>query len=154
MLKLSTKCWISAFNAQGVRGIIVGCTGRMYRWEQWKSYVAAVEPLKKNERQGETQGETQETINFTLWMTKLRVLGALFSSINGYISLYILCKIFFLDSLCFGVGQNGWPLVITRWPPNPKHTHTHTHKRFSSRLFPPPSIENLRPCCLSWSANN
>jgi len=53
MLKLSAKCWISAFNAQGSRGIIVAVqVGAV------KIYVAAVEALKKKER----QGETQETI--------------------------------------------------------------------------------------------
>jgi hypothetical protein len=55
MLKLSTKCWIPAFNAQGSRGIIVAVqVGAV------KIYVAAVEVLKKEER----QGETQETIKF------------------------------------------------------------------------------------------
>jgi len=50
MLKLSTKCLISAFNAQGSRGIVVaGQVGAV------KIYVAAVEPLRKKERQGETQ---------------------------------------------------------------------------------------------------
>jgi hypothetical protein len=50
MLKLSTKRWISAFNVQGLRGIIeavqVGAV---------KIYVAAVEALRKIERRGETQ---------------------------------------------------------------------------------------------------
>ncbi len=42
MLKLSTKCLISAFNAQGSRGIIVaGQVGAV------KIYVATVEPLRK-----------------------------------------------------------------------------------------------------------
>ncbi len=42
MLKLSTKCWISAFNAQGSRGIIVAVhVGAV------KIYVAAVEALRK-----------------------------------------------------------------------------------------------------------
>jgi hypothetical protein len=47
MLKLSTKCWISAFNAQGSRGIMVTVqVGAV------KIYVAAVEELRKKERQG------------------------------------------------------------------------------------------------------
>jgi len=50
MLKLSTKCWISAFNAQGSRGIIVAV-----QVGAPKIYVAAAEPLRKKERQGETQ---------------------------------------------------------------------------------------------------
>jgi hypothetical protein len=50
MLKLGTKCWISAFNAQGSRGIIVAVQVGVV-----KIYVAAVEPLRKKERQGETQ---------------------------------------------------------------------------------------------------
>jgi hypothetical protein len=49
MLKLNTKCWISAFNAQGSRGIIVLQVGAV------KTYVAAVEALRKKERQDETQ---------------------------------------------------------------------------------------------------
>jgi hypothetical protein len=50
MLKLSTKCRISAFNAQGSRGIIVAVqVGAV------KIYVAAVEALRKKARQGETQ---------------------------------------------------------------------------------------------------
>jgi hypothetical protein len=54
MLKLSAKCcWISAFNAQGSRGIIVAVqVGAV------KIYVAEVKALMKKER----QGETQETI--------------------------------------------------------------------------------------------
>jgi hypothetical protein len=51
MLKLGTKCWISAFNAQGSRGIIVAVqVGAV------KIYVAAVKALRKKERQGETPG--------------------------------------------------------------------------------------------------
>ncbi len=51
MLKLGTKCWISAFNAQGSRGIIVAVqVGGV------KIYVAAVKALRKKERQGETPG--------------------------------------------------------------------------------------------------
>ncbi len=50
MLKLSRKCWIPAFNAQGSREIIVAVqVGAV------KIYVAAVEALAKKERQGETQ---------------------------------------------------------------------------------------------------
>jgi hypothetical protein len=53
MMKLSTKCSISAFSVQVLRGIIVGVqVGAV------KIYVAAVEALRKIER----QGETQETI--------------------------------------------------------------------------------------------
>ncbi len=53
MLKLSAKCWISAFNAQGLRGIIVVVQVRAV-----KIYVAIVEVLRKKER----KGETHETI--------------------------------------------------------------------------------------------
>jgi len=50
MLKLSTKCRISAFNAQGSIGIIVPVqVGAV------KIYLARVEALRKKERQGETQ---------------------------------------------------------------------------------------------------
>jgi hypothetical protein len=45
MLKLSTKCWISAFNAQGSRGIAVAVqVGAV------KIYVAAVEALRKKQK--------------------------------------------------------------------------------------------------------
>jgi hypothetical protein len=45
MLKLNTKCWISAFNARGSRWIIVAVqVGAV------KMYVAVVEPLRKKER--------------------------------------------------------------------------------------------------------
>jgi len=45
MLKLSTKRWISAFNAQGSRGIIVAVPiGAV------KIYVAAVEALRKKKK--------------------------------------------------------------------------------------------------------
>ncbi len=50
MLRLSTKCSVSAFNAQGSRGIIVDVQVRAV-----KIYVAEVEALRKKERQGETQ---------------------------------------------------------------------------------------------------
>jgi hypothetical protein len=50
MLKLGTKCWISAFNARDSREIIVDVQVRAV-----KIYVAAVEALRKKERQGETQ---------------------------------------------------------------------------------------------------
>jgi len=55
MLKRSTKCWISAFNAQVSReievAVQVGAVGAV------KIHVglAAVEALKIKERQGETQ---------------------------------------------------------------------------------------------------
>ncbi len=50
MLKPTAKCWISAFNAQGLRLIIVAIqVGAV------KIYIAAVEALRKKERQGETQ---------------------------------------------------------------------------------------------------
>ncbi len=46
MLKLSTKCWISAFDAEGSRGVIVAIqVGAM------KIYVVVVEGLRKKERQ-------------------------------------------------------------------------------------------------------
>ncbi len=88
MLKLGTKCWISAFNAQSWRGVTVPV---------WvvavKIYVAAVEALKKKERQSETQDSSKLMVfwvsspplnanvlfcrffflNLTLCMTKLRV---------------------------------------------------------------------------------
>jgi len=49
MLKLNTKCWISAFNAQGSRGIILGVQAGGV-----KIYVAVVEAFMKKERQAET----------------------------------------------------------------------------------------------------
>jgi hypothetical protein len=63
MLKLSAKCWISAFYAHGSRGIIVAIqVGAV------KIYVAAVDTLRKNERQGETH-EIDGFVSFTPpWM--------------------------------------------------------------------------------------
>jgi hypothetical protein len=49
MLELSTKCWNSAFNAQGSRLIII-----VVQVVAVKLYLAAVEALKKKERQDET----------------------------------------------------------------------------------------------------
>jgi hypothetical protein len=49
MLKLSTKCWISAFNAEGLRGIIV-----VVQVGAVKRYVAAAEVFQKKKKQGET----------------------------------------------------------------------------------------------------
>jgi hypothetical protein len=49
MLQLSMKCWYSAFNAQDSRLIIVVVQLRVV-----KIYVAAVEALRKKERQDET----------------------------------------------------------------------------------------------------
>ncbi len=46
MLKLSTKCSISALTAQGSSAVHIGAV---------KIYVAAVEALRKKQRQGETQ---------------------------------------------------------------------------------------------------
>jgi hypothetical protein len=43
MVKLNMKCSISAFNAQGSRGIIVAV------------HVGAIEAFRKKEREGETQ---------------------------------------------------------------------------------------------------
>ncbi len=50
MLKLSTKRWIPAFNAQSSRGIIVAVqVGAV------KIYVAAADALRKKERQDEIE---------------------------------------------------------------------------------------------------
>jgi hypothetical protein len=48
------KCWNSAFNAQGLRLIIVVVQGGAV-----KIYVASVEALRKKERQDETQFTTK-----------------------------------------------------------------------------------------------
>jgi hypothetical protein len=53
-LNLSTKCWNSAFNAQGSRVIIV-----VVKEGAVKIYVAAVEALRKKERGDETQFATK-----------------------------------------------------------------------------------------------
>jgi len=50
LLNLSMKCWNSAFNAQGSRVIIV-----VVQVTAMNIYVAAVEALRKKERQDETQ---------------------------------------------------------------------------------------------------
>jgi len=54
LLNLSIKCWNSAFNAQGSRLIIV-----VVQVGAVKIYVAAVEALRKKERQDETQFTTK-----------------------------------------------------------------------------------------------
>jgi hypothetical protein len=55
LINLSMKCWHSAFNAQGLRLIIV-----VVQLRAVKTYVAAVEALrKKKERQDETQFTTK-----------------------------------------------------------------------------------------------
>jgi branched-subunit amino acid transport protein len=54
MLKLSMKCWNSAFEPQGSRLIIV-----VVQLGALKIYVAAVEALKRKERQDETQFTTK-----------------------------------------------------------------------------------------------
>jgi hypothetical protein len=51
---LGMKCWNSAFNAQGSGVIIV-----VVQVGAMKIYVAAVDALKKNERQDETQFTTK-----------------------------------------------------------------------------------------------
>ncbi len=48
------KCWNSAFNAQGSRVIVVVVQVRVV-----KIYVAAVEALRKKERQDETKFTTK-----------------------------------------------------------------------------------------------
>jgi hypothetical protein len=87
------KCWYSAFNEQGSRVIIV-----VVQLGAGKIYVAAVEALKKKERQVETQSTTKIDgflsfipplnahvlfcsffKNLTLCMTKLRVMVLCFS---------------------------------------------------------------------------
>jgi len=54
LLNFSMKCWNSAFNAQGLRVIIVVVQVRAV-----KIHVAPVEALRKNERQDETQFTTK-----------------------------------------------------------------------------------------------
>jgi hypothetical protein len=50
LLHLDIKCWVSVFNAQGSRPIIV-----VVQVGPVKTYVATVEVLKKKERQDKTQ---------------------------------------------------------------------------------------------------
>jgi hypothetical protein len=54
MLQLSTKCWNSAFNAQGSRLTIV-----VVQLGAVKIYVAAMEALRRKEREDETQFTTK-----------------------------------------------------------------------------------------------
>jgi len=83
---------MSAFNAQGWRGIIVaGQAGavRIYVGAV-RIYVAAVEPLRKRERQGETREPSKLIFagffnNLTLCMTKLRVLVLSFPCLYRYL---------------------------------------------------------------------
>jgi hypothetical protein len=57
LLNLSSKCWNLAFNAQGLRLILVITQVRavkIYVIYVVKIYVTALEALRKNERQDET----------------------------------------------------------------------------------------------------
>jgi hypothetical protein len=54
LLNLGMKCWNSAFNARGLRVIIV-----IVQVGGVKIYVAGVQALKKNETQDETQFTTK-----------------------------------------------------------------------------------------------
>jgi hypothetical protein len=99
MLKVSTKCWIPAFNAQGSKGIIGA--GQVVAV---KIYVAAVEALMRKERQGETQGTLMVFwfhpllnakvhfcrffSNLTLCMTKLRVIVLSFPDFTAICDVY------------------------------------------------------------------
>jgi hypothetical protein len=81
MLQLSMECWNSAFNAQGSRLIIV-----VVQLGAVKIDAAAVEALRRKERQDETQFSEFHPplnsnvlfcrffLNLTLCVTKLRVL--------------------------------------------------------------------------------
>ncbi len=82
MPKLSTKGWISAFNAQGSRGIIVAVqVGAV------KIYLAAVEALRKK--------ETPLNVNVLFWRffffqshpvyDQTQGTGAVFSWLSGYL---------------------------------------------------------------------
>ncbi len=106
MLQLSMKCWNLAYNAQGWGLIIVVVQVRGV-----KIYVAAVEALRKKEREDETQFTTKIDgslsfnppwmlmyffLNLTLCMTKLRVL--------------VLCLSYFTDN---SIAWNLlWGLII------------------------------------------
>jgi len=104
MLELSMKCWYSAFNAQDPRLIIV-----VVQLGAVKIYVAAVEALRKKERQDETQftSKIDGFLSFILrWMlmyffdlklcmTKLRVLVLCFSYFtDNSILVYFLQEMF------------------------------------------------------------
>ncbi len=85
MLKLSTKCWVLTFNAKGSRGLILAVQAGAV-----KINLAAVEALRKKERQGETLEPRWFSnvhsslnanvhfcrifLNLTLCMTNVRVL--------------------------------------------------------------------------------
>jgi len=100
------KCWYSAFNAQGSRLIIV-----VVQLGAVKIYVAAMDALRKKERQDETQFTTKIDgflsfipiwtllyffcrffLNLTLCMTKLRV--------------QVLCFSYFTDNSIVSVGYD------------------------------------------------
>jgi hypothetical protein len=102
MLKHSTKCWISAFYAQGSRGIIVAI-----QVGEVKIYVTAVEELRKKKKDTVKLRKTSKSLvsplsfvanvlfcmsffNLTLCMTKLRVLVLSFSWLYG--NLYCITK--------------------------------------------------------------
>ncbi len=101
LLNLGMKCWVSAFNAQGSRTIMI-----IVQVGAVKIYVAAVEALKKKEREDETQFPTKNTVlfwvspppwmliyldagflkNLTRFWTKLRVLVLCFLDFSHWIT--------------------------------------------------------------------
>jgi len=97
-MRLSTKCWISAFNAQGSRGIIVAV-----QVETVKIYVAAaLGALRKKERQGETQ---EPSILMVFWVSPPPPLNANVP----------FCR-FFLISPCVWPKSGYWCyLFLTLW---------------------------------------
>jgi len=69
LLNLSKKCWNSAFNAQGSRLIML-----VVQVGAVKIYAAAVEALRKKERQYETQFTTKICWKKLVWVHVIFVL--------------------------------------------------------------------------------
>ncbi len=131
LMNLSMKCWYSAFNAQGSRLIIV-----VVQLGAVKIYVAAVEALRKKERQDETEFTTKNDgflsfiprwmlmyffagffFNLTLCMAKLRVL--------------VLCFSYFTDISIIFKLPNHVPHLVVPWSflDFVHHVHLFQHAR-------------------------
>jgi hypothetical protein len=75
------KCWNSAFNAQGSRIIIV-----VVQVGTVKTYVAALEALRKRERQHETQFTTKIGRKISVGLSYFKI------SIPSYVFDTLLCQ--------------------------------------------------------------
>jgi hypothetical protein len=94
LINLSRKCWYSAFNAQGLRQIIV-----VVQLGAVKIYVAAVEVLRKNERQDETQFTTK--------------IDGFLSFIPCWMLVYFFASFFWMSPCVWPISGFWWCVFLT-----------------------------------------